>query len=149
MSAFNVQVIEEFRANGGHVSTGGFGDSLILIHSVGARSGRERVNPAMSLKIGTDRLVIASAAGALTNPAWCHNLRAHPDIVIETPGGYVEVTASELDGAEYEAAWRKFDAASPAFGEYQRRAGRRRLPIFRLRPRAAAVAPSADASRRV
>jgi deazaflavin-dependent oxidoreductase (nitroreductase family) len=133
VSEFNDRVIAEFRANGGRVDTGGFGTNLVLIHSLGARSGAERVNPAMSLKDGADRLVIASAAGAPANPGWYHNLVAHPDITIETPDGTEHVAAVELDGEQYAVAWLRFQAASPAFNEYQRRAGSRRLPIFRLR----------------
>jgi len=136
VSEFNDRVIAEFRENGGRVDTGDFGTSLVLIHSVGARSGAERVNPAMSLTDGPDRLVIASAAGARANPGWYHNLVAHPDITIETPDGVEQVTAVELDGEGYAAAWRRFDATAPAFGRYQHRARSRRLPIFRLRLRA-------------
>ena len=132
MTEFNDRVIKEFRATGGHVTTSGFGDKLVLIHSIGARTGVERVNPALSLKDGDDRLVIASAAGSPTNPGWYHNLRAHPDITIETAAGTKRVTAVELDDEEYTAAWRRFDAASPAFARYQHDAGSRRLPIFRL-----------------
>jgi deazaflavin-dependent oxidoreductase (nitroreductase family) len=87
MTEFNDRVIAEFRANSGRVETGGFGTNLVLIHSIGARSGTERVNPALSLKAGAARLVIASSAGRPNNPGWYYNLRAHPDITIETPEG--------------------------------------------------------------
>ena len=136
MTEFNDRVIAEFRANGGRVDIGGFGTKLVLIHSIGARSGVERVNPALSLKDATGRLVIASSAGRPDNPAWYHNLRAHPDITIETPEGAEQVTAVELDGEQYDAAWRRFDAESLAFAEYQQSAGSRRLPIFWLQRRA-------------
>ena len=135
MTEFNDRVIAEFRTNGGCVDTGGFGTKLVLIHSVGARTGAERVNPALSLKGATDRLVIASSAGKPDNPGWYHNLRAHPDITIETPEGVEQVTAVELDGEQYTEAWRRFDADSPIFAQYQESAGSRRLPIFRLQRR--------------
>lgn len=129
------RVIAEFRANSGRVDTGGFGTNPVLIHSLGARSCAERVNPALSLKDAADRLVIASSAGRPTNPGWYHNLRSHPDITIENPDGAEQVTAIELDGEQYAAAWRRFDAACPAFADYQQSAGSRRLPIFRLQRR--------------
>jgi deazaflavin-dependent oxidoreductase (nitroreductase family) len=135
MTQFNDRIIAEFRAHGGRVETNGFGTGLVLIHSTGARSGTERVNPALSLKDGNDRLVIASSAGRPTNPGWYHNLRAHPDITIETPEGTEQVTAVELDGDQYAAAWHQFDNFSPAFARYEQDAGQRRLPIFRLRRR--------------
>ena len=137
IAEFNDLVIAEFRANGGHVDTGGFGTNLVLIHSLGARSGAERVNPALSLHDGDDRLIVASAAGSRTNPGWYHNLLAHPDITIETPEGSEQVSAKELDGDDYAAARRLFDAVSPVFAQYQQQAGPRRLPIFRLVRRSA------------
>jgi deazaflavin-dependent oxidoreductase (nitroreductase family) len=109
--------------------------TFMLIHSIGVRSGLERVNPALSLKDATDRLVIASSAGRPNNPGWYHNLRARPDISIETPEGAEQVTAVELDGEQYTAAWRRFDANSPAFARSQQSAGSRRLPIFWLQRR--------------
>jgi deazaflavin-dependent oxidoreductase (nitroreductase family) len=118
----------------------------VLIHSIGARSGAERLNPALSVKETADRLVIASAAGRPNNPGWYHNLRAHPDITIETPEGAEQVTAIELDGDQYAAAWTRFDAQSPAFGQYQKSAGSRRLPIFRLQRRSPSSC-AANASR--
>lgn len=130
MSEFNDRVIAQYRATGGRVQ--GFGDSLVLIHSVGARSGKERVNPALSLPDGNDWLVIASAAGAARNPGWYHNLRAQPDVTIEVGTDWIPVTAHELGGSEHEQAFARFVAASPAFSQYQQRAGSRRLPIFRL-----------------
>jgi deazaflavin-dependent oxidoreductase (nitroreductase family) len=84
---------------------------------------------------GADRLVIASSAGRPNNPGWYHNLRAHADISIETPDGAEQVTAVELDDEQYAAAWRRFDADSPAFARYQQSAGPRRLLIFRLQRR--------------
>lgn len=133
MTAFNDRVIAEFRAQ--HGTVGGFGNRLVLIHSRGARSGAERVNPALSMRDHGSRLVIASAAGAVHNPAWYHNLVAHPNAAMEDDSGQViPVTATELHGTEYDEAWTRFDAASPAFQQYQDQAGTRKLPILRLTP---------------
>jgi deazaflavin-dependent oxidoreductase (nitroreductase family) len=133
VTAFNDRIIAQFRAGAGHVD--GFGDRLVIIHSRGARTGAERTNPALSLPDGDSRLVIASAAGAPKNPGWYYNLRAHPDAAIEDGSGrLIPVAAHELDGADYQVAWTRFDAASPAFRQYRQRAGRR-LPIFRLTPK--------------
>lgn len=139
MSAFNDRIIAEFRANGGRVESAGFGSALVLIHTRGARTGLERVNPAMSLRDGDAWLVVGSAMGATRDPAWVVNLRAQPDVVIETAstGGVqtVPVTAQELDGAEHEAAFARFVRRSSAFAAYQDRATQRRLPVIRLAPR--------------
>ncbi len=133
VSSFNDRVIAEFRSQSGHVD--GFGDRLVLVHSTGARTGEERVNPALSLRDGSSWLVIASAAGAERNPAWYRNLVAHPQISIETGAALVPVTATELDGDEYRSAFLRFTRTSAAFQQYQDSAGTRRLPIFRLSPR--------------
>jgi deazaflavin-dependent oxidoreductase (nitroreductase family) len=139
MSDFNTQVIEEFRANRGRVArSGGFGKSLVLLHTVGARTGATRVNPVLARRDGEDWLISASAAGAREHPAWFINLRANPEVTIETGDGLVEVTAQELTGAEYDQAWRGFTSQSPAFDVYQRRTGGRRIPVVRLRRRTAA-----------
>ena len=56
---------------------------LLLLHHIGARTGTERVNPVAYLADGDRYVIFASKAGAPTNPDWCHNLRAHPDVTIE------------------------------------------------------------------
>jgi len=137
IAEFNSRVIAEFRANGGRVDSDGFGTNLVLIRSLGARSGVERVTPVVSLRNGHSRLVVAGAGGSPTNPAWYYNLLAHPDITIETPEGNEQVTAEELHGDEYDAAWRFFAALSQDLAHLQQQAAPRRIPIFRLVRRSA------------
>lgn len=137
MSDFNDKVIAEFRVNDGKVESAGFGTSLVLLHTTGARSGQPRVNPAMSMRDGDGWLVVASARGAATDPGWAHNLRAHPEISIEAHvDGRIEtleVTATELSGTARDAAFARFVEHAPAFESYQRRAAdTRRLPVFQL-----------------
>ena len=104
---WNQQIIDTFRANNGVVPQ--FGRSLILVHHRGAKSGIERISPLMGRRDGEDTwLIAASKAGAPDNPAWYHNLLAHPDVDIETPDGVVPVRVEELTGAERDAAWAKF-----------------------------------------
>ncbi|GAA4426892.1 nitroreductase family deazaflavin-dependent oxidoreductase [Georgenia halophila] len=137
MTEFNDRVIAEFRAQDGQV--GAWGTNLVLIHHRGARSGTERVNPAMSLRDGDSWLVVGSAMGAPRDPAWTINLRAHPDVEIEAvvDGALaaVPVRAFELAGKEREAAFARFVEMAPAFGRYQSKAPRL-LPVIRLARRA-------------
>ncbi|KJC65247.1 nitroreductase/quinone reductase family protein [Agreia bicolorata] len=135
MSSFNDQIIQEFRDNGGHVETAGFGDKLILLHTRGARTGEERVAPTMALRDEDSWVVYASKAGAPEHPAWYFNLIENPDITIETPQGLVDVTAHELHGDERDAAWNQVVAVAPGFADYQVKAGERVIPVFRLTPR--------------
>jgi deazaflavin-dependent oxidoreductase (nitroreductase family) len=130
---FNETIINEFRANGGHVETAGFGDSLVLLHTVGARSGEERVNPLMAIAEDDGWLVVASAGGAPRHPAWFHNLIANPAARVELGSGeIVDVVATSLDGSDYDAAWAAFTARSRAFESYRQRAGDREIPVVRL-----------------
>jgi deazaflavin-dependent oxidoreductase (nitroreductase family) len=135
MNDFNDRIIAEFRANNGRVTSVGFGSSLVLIHTRGAKTGKQRVNPAMSLRDGSSFLVVASAMGAEKDPAWAVNLRAHPRAQLEVPaaGGIeqLDVEAEELEGSEYEDAFARFVKRAPAFDSYQQRSARR-LPVIRL-----------------
>src|SRR5690349_23973007 len=81
---FNRQIIEEFRAHDGKVGGNFAGAPLLLLHTIGARSGLERVNPMMYRDLGDGRVaVFASKAGMPTNPDWYHNLLAHPEVEAE------------------------------------------------------------------
>ena len=136
MSDFNTMVIEEFRANGGVVTEAApFGDSLVVLHATGARSGRERLTPLVSPVIDGKRVLVASKAGAPDNPDWYYNLLAHPDITVETGDGTAissaEVSAVDLKGAERDSAWERFKAASDGFREYEERTDRV-IPVLRL-----------------
>ncbi|WP_124709948.1 nitroreductase family deazaflavin-dependent oxidoreductase [Gordonia insulae] len=138
MSDFNGQIIEEFRANAGHVTTAGFGDNLILVHTVGVKSGQPRINPLLALPDGDSWLVIGSAGGSPKAPAWVHNIRALPQVTIEVPadGGITEMKASvrELSPAEWDDGWQRFLDKSDGFRKYTETSEGRQFPIFRLTP---------------
>ena len=132
---WNQQIIEEFRANGGTVATMGFGRGLVLVHHLGARTGTERVSPVANIRDEDgSRLIAASKAGAPDNPAWYHNLLAHPDVTIETPDGEEQVHVTELTGAERDAAWARFTQMSDGFRSYAEKTTRT-IPVLRLTPR--------------
>ena len=130
MADWNQQVIETFRANGGEVPQ--FGRRLVLLHHTGARSGAERISPVMGFPTDDGWLVVASKAGTPENPAWYHNLLAHPQTRIETPDdGVVEVTATELDPDERDVAWGRITTQAPGFADYEQRTTRV-IPVLRL-----------------
>lgn len=128
---FNERVIAEFRANHGKVGGNFEGAPLLLLHSVGARSGETRVNPMMYLPDGDRFLVFASKAGADTNPDWYHNLLAHPDARIEVGEDTFEVRAEELTGAERDEKYAEQAALYPGFADYQEQTSRV-IPVFAL-----------------
>jgi len=131
---WNAQTISEFRRNHGQV--GGYfkGAPLLLLHTTGARTGKQRVNPVMYLKDGGRLVVFASNGGAPKNPDWYYNLKAHPDIEAEVGDDLVEVHVEEALGAERDELYGRQSALYPRFGEYQR-GTKRRIPVMVLTPR--------------
>ncbi len=131
MSDFNDQVIAEFRANHGRVGGSFEGAPLLLLTSTGARSGQARVSPMMYLADGERWLVFASKAGAPDNPAWYHNLTAHPGATIEVGDDSFAVQAEELTGAERDQKYAEQAAAYPGFADYQEKTDRV-IPVLAL-----------------
>jgi deazaflavin-dependent oxidoreductase (nitroreductase family) len=129
---FNDQLIEEFRANGGKVLSGPFvGAPLLLLTTTGAKSGRPTTTPLVYTRDGDRIVIIASKAGAPTNPAWFHNLKAHPVVTIEI--GKEKFQARAVITADPERK-RLFDAqakAMPAFVGYQKNTTRQ-IPVIVL-----------------
>ena len=133
MSDFNTTVIDEFRANSGKVGGNFEGAPLLLLHTRGARSGEPRVHPMMYLLDGERYLVFASKAGADTNPAWYHNLLAHPDASIEVGGEEIAVHATELQGAERDEWYAEQARRYSGFADYERKTSRV-IPVVALTP---------------
>ena len=111
MSDWNDKVIEEFRSNGGHVGGQFAGAPLLLLHTVGARTGQPRVNPMMYQKLDGGYAVFASKGGAPTNPDWYYNLLAHPQVQAEIGTSKVELVARVAVGDERERIWSAQKAA--------------------------------------
>jgi deazaflavin-dependent oxidoreductase (nitroreductase family) len=130
---WNTKIIDEFRANGGRVGGQFEGAPLLLLHSTGARSGRERINPMMYQAVGTSYAVFASKAGAPTNPDWYHNLVAHPDAVVEIGTETQKVRARVARGEEREAIWTTQKERYPGFAEYEQKT-QREIPVVLLDP---------------
>jgi deazaflavin-dependent oxidoreductase (nitroreductase family) len=134
-----------YRAGGGHVGAHvpGWPEARIaLVHHVGARTGRHRVSPLIYLEDGEAIAVVASKAGQPTNPAWFHNLRAHPETEVEIGTERRPVRARLADPEERKRLWPRFDAAYPEYASYRERAAPREIPILILGPRPATAAPS-------
>src|SRR5947209_10747586 len=97
---FNARIIDEFRANEGRVGGPFEGSTLLLLHHIGAKSGKDRINPLVYNRDGDRYVVFASKAGAPTNPDWYHNVKAHPDVTIEVGTDTIDVRAEEATGEE-------------------------------------------------
>jgi deazaflavin-dependent oxidoreductase (nitroreductase family) len=132
MRDWNTQIIEEFRSNGGKVGGPFEGAPLLLLTTIGARSGMTRTTPVMYLP-DKDRLIIfATKAGASTNPDWYHNLVAHPKATVEVGTETFDVTAVEVTGEERDQLYARQAALFPGFADYEAKTTRR-IPVIALR----------------
>jgi deazaflavin-dependent oxidoreductase (nitroreductase family) len=131
MSDWNKSVIEEFRANDGKVG-GHFADrTLMLLHTTGAKSGLERVNPVVTMKDGDRWVIIASKGGADTHPDWYHNLLANPGVGVEVGTEQFQALATVAQERERSELYDKVAAINPFFAEYQRKT-KRIIPVVVL-----------------
>jgi deazaflavin-dependent oxidoreductase (nitroreductase family) len=127
---WNRGVIDEFRANGGKVAQFE-GRPLLLLHHKGAKTGTERVNPLVYLPVGDAFAVFGSKAGADTNPAWYHNLVAHPDTAVEVGAETVPVRARVAEGEERDRIWDEQKRVNPNFADYEKKTARP-IPVVLL-----------------
>lgn len=102
MREFNRGVIEEFRANGGRLTGRLVNSSLILLTTMGAKSGLERTIPLGFVRDGERLVTIAANAGAEAHPDWYRNLLAHPLVTVELGSERFQARASIAEGAERE-----------------------------------------------
>jgi deazaflavin-dependent oxidoreductase (nitroreductase family) len=121
---WNTKIIDEFRANDGKVGGGFEGAPLLLLHTIGAKSGQERVNPMMFLPVGDRYAVFASKAGAPVNPAWFHNLVANPDVTVEMGSETFQARATVAERAERDRIYRQQAELYPGFADYETKTDR-------------------------
>jgi deazaflavin-dependent oxidoreductase (nitroreductase family) len=133
---YNAKIIAEFRANQGHV--GGMWEEtpLLLLHHAGAKSGASRVNPVAYLPDDRRYLIWAANGGAPNNPAWYHNLKAHPNTTIEVGRETIDVVADETTGAERERLFATAAGHYPQLADIARKTDRV-IPVITLTPRGA------------
>jgi deazaflavin-dependent oxidoreductase (nitroreductase family) len=129
----NTHVIQEFRSNGGVVG-GDFEDlPLLLLVSLGAKSGLARTHPVVYRETPTGWAIFASASGAERNPSWYYNLKAEPRALVEIGTERIAVRARECEGQEREQVWDAHKARYPDFARLERRTSRR-IPVLMLEP---------------
>ena len=134
MANYNDATIKEFHSKAGK-GVGPFGDQLMLLTTVGARSGNERTSPVMYHRDGERYVVVASKGGAPDNPDWYNNLKANPvarvEVGTEMGTETFEVRASEAEGEERDRLYAERVAIAPGFGEYERQTSRK-IPVMIL-----------------
>ena len=130
---WNQKIIDEFRANDGKVGGRFEGRTLLLLHTTGAKSGKERVNPVAYVREGERYVVIASKGGAPTNPGWYYNILAHPRLTVEVGTKIFQVDAKVAEEPERTRLYNKMVEIMPGFDDYRRKT-ERVIPVIVLTP---------------
>lgn len=134
--SWNDEVIEKFRASKG--TENHWGDKLVIMHAIGAKSGQVRPTPVVGFRTGDGWRVVASKGGAPEHPAWYHNLRTNPEFEVEAIEDgeivVVPVVASEVPDDEWPDVYGAIAAEEPQFAEYREKTDRR-IPVFELKRR--------------
>ncbi len=128
---WNKNIISEFRANEGIVGGPFEGAPVLLLHTKGAKSGIERVNPMMYLVEDDKIYVFASYAGADNHPDWFHNLKANDTVSIEQGTEHYEATAVEVSRSERDRVYAIQAERYPGFAEYEKKTARV-IPVVEL-----------------
>jgi F420H(2)-dependent quinone reductase len=130
-----------YRMSGGHIGHRvPFAPPMLLLDHVGAKSGTKRTSPLAYARDGDDFVIVASKGGNPRNPAWYHNLRAHPDTTVQVGTETIDVRARVAEGSERERLWPKVVEVYGGYEEYQARTDRQiPLVVLERRRRSAAA----------
>ena len=131
ISEYNKQIITEFRDNNGKVGGPFANGNLLLLHTIGAKSGAARVNPLAYFEDDGDLLIIASFAGAPSNPPWFYNLLANPTVELEVGSERYQAKASVVPEPLRSELYDRIASVAEAFAEYRDKT-ERVIPVVRL-----------------
>jgi deazaflavin-dependent oxidoreductase (nitroreductase family) len=106
---------------------------ILLLNTVGRKSGKKRATPLLYVMDGENFVLIASKGGAPTHPAWYLNLMANPDVTVEVRDREVQVRAEEVHGEEKTRLWQKMVEMYPTYDDYQTKT-EREIPLLKLHP---------------
>jgi len=127
----NKAIIEEFRANAGKVGGYFAGKTLLILHTVGAKSGQERVNPTAYVMDDDHFVIIASKGGAPTNPNWYYNILAHPLVSVEVGTEFFLARAEVVSEPERTRLYNQMAEMLPSFADYRKKTTRV-IPVIKL-----------------
>jgi deazaflavin-dependent oxidoreductase (nitroreductase family) len=109
------------------------GKPIILLTTIGAKSGKIRKTPLMRVEHGGEYAVVASLGGAPKNPVWFYNIKANPQVELQDGADTKDYEAREVFGDEKAAWWERAVEAWPDYAEYQTKTDRQ-IPVFVLTP---------------
>jgi F420H(2)-dependent quinone reductase len=122
---------EQYEASGGTIAGDLRGLPVIVLTSVGVKTGKLRKTALMRVEHDGEYLVVASRGGAPENPVWVYNLRANPHVELQDGAERHDYHARELDGDERATWWARAVEAFPNYADYQLKT-ERLIPIFLL-----------------
>lgn len=128
---FNKKVIAEFRANEGKVGGYFANSTLVLLHTIGAKSGLERVNPLICGEDNNRLVIVASKGGAPSHPHWYYNLVANPEVSVEYGAEQFRAQATVTEEPERTELYQKMAAVFPGFADYEKKTTRI-IPVITL-----------------
>jgi len=117
------------------------GRNILILTTVGRRSGRRRSTPLFYVRDGDGYAVIASNGGEARYPGWWHNIRSNPEVEIQVGADAFVCRAERANEDDVPHLWARFTAVYRGYIEYRKRTARE-LTIFRLRPRPVAAGAS-------
>jgi deazaflavin-dependent oxidoreductase (nitroreductase family) len=124
---------EKYMESGGTEGTELKGKPVILLTTLGAKSGKIRKTPLMRVENGGKYAVVASLGGAPKNPVWYYNIKAHPQVELQDGEVNNEYEAREVFDDEKAEWWERAVEAWPDYAEYQTKTDRQ-IPVFVLTP---------------
>jgi F420H(2)-dependent quinone reductase len=124
---------EKYMESGGAEGTELNGKPVILLTTIGAKTGKIRKTPLMRVEHNGEYAVVASLGGAPKNPVWYYNIKAHPQVELQDGPVTKEYEAREVTGDEKAVWWERAVEAWPDYAEYQKKTDRQ-IPVFVLTP---------------
>ena len=128
---YSNSIIEEFRANDGKVGGHFANNTLLLLHTTGAKSGKERVNPLVTFEDGDKLVVVASKGGAPSHPDWYYNIVANPMVNVEYGTEKFQAQATVTSEPDRTRLYEQMESTFATFSEYKKKAGRV-IPVVTL-----------------
>ncbi len=125
--------VAEYESSGGTKGTTMKDRPVVILTTVGARSGKLRKTPLMRVEHDGTYAVVASLGGAPKHPVWYHNIRNHQHVELQDGPVKQDMTAREVVGEEKELWWERAVEAWPDYAEYQKKTDRQ-IPLIVLEP---------------
>jgi deazaflavin-dependent oxidoreductase (nitroreductase family) len=122
-----------YRLSGGKFGSQVQGLPILLLSTIGRKTGNKRITPLGYLEHDGSYVITATNAGFDTHPAWFHNLKSHPQVALQIGNKQLTAIAEVANPTLRQQLWAKFVERAPGYGAYEKRATRE-IPVVLLRP---------------